>query len=62
MTIITKTSLLKYIGEMPDKFSSEELIERILFLTKIEEGLQQSKNDQIIPDEQVRERIKKWLK
>ena len=60
--MLTKEQLLKYIGELPDQFSIDELMDKILFLHKIEVGLEQSKNDQVTPHEQVKDRFKKWLK
>ena len=60
--MMTKESLLKYISELPDQFSIDELMDKILFLHKVEAGLEQSKNDQVIPHDQVKDRLKKWLK
>ncbi|MFT6709059.1 MAG: hypothetical protein ACI9VN_002352 [Patescibacteria group bacterium] len=60
--MLTKEQLLKYIGKLPDQFSIDELMDKILFLHKVEMGLEQSKNDQVTPHEQVKDRFKKWLK
>jgi len=60
--MINKENLLKYIGELPDQFSIDELMDKILFLHKIELGLEQSKNDQVIPHEEIKDKYKKWLK
>lgn len=60
--MITKEKLLKYIEDLPDQFSIDELMEKILFLYKIEVGLEQSKKDQVTPNEDVKDRLKKWLK
>jgi len=59
--MITKAKLLESIKNMPDKFSIDELLDRFLLLQKIELGLEQSEKNQIIPDEQLDDRIKKWL-
>lgn len=60
--ILTKTILLKYIGELPEQFSIDELMDKILFINKVEQGLEQSKSDSTISHDQVKDRIKKWLK
>ncbi|MFT4664135.1 MAG: hypothetical protein ACI8YQ_003441 [Polaribacter sp.] len=60
--MLTKEQLLKYIGKLPDQFSIDELMDKILFLHKVEMGLEQSKNDQVTRHEQVKDRFKKWLK
>ena len=58
--LISKESVLKSIGEMPDKVSMDELFDRIIYLFKIEEGLAQSKRGEGTPIEHVREKIKTW--
>lgn len=60
--MLTKEQLLKYIGELPDQFSIDELMDKILFLHKIEMGLEQSKNNQVTSHDQVKDQFKKWLK
>ncbi len=60
--MMTKEKLLKYIGELPDQFSIDELMDKILFLHKIELGLEQSKNDNVTPNNEVKDQFKKWLK
>ncbi len=60
--MITKEQLLKYIGELPEQFSIDELMDKILFLHKIEMGLEQSKADKVTPHQEVKDRFKKWLK
>ena len=60
--MLTKENVLKYIHELPEQFSMDDLLDKILLLHKIETGLQQSKNDQVIPHNEVKEQLKKWLK
>jgi len=43
MNMIAKDKLVKSLTDMPDKFSLDELLDRIIFLQKIEIGLEQSK-------------------
>jgi hypothetical protein len=38
--MLTKEKIIKSIENMPDKFSIEEVIERIVLLQKIEIGLE----------------------
>ncbi len=60
--MILKKDLIKYINDLPDQFSIDELMDKLLFLHKIELGLEQSKNDQVTPHDQVKDGFKKWLK
>jgi predicted transcriptional regulator len=47
---------------MPDEFSLEEIIERLIILEKIEKGLAQAKAGQVLSSEEVKKRLEKWLK
>ena len=60
--MLNKANVLKYINELPEQFSLDELMDKILFLHKIELGLEQSNNDEISSHQQVKDRLKKWLK
>lgn len=41
--------------------TNAKLLDRLLLLQKIELGLEQSENNQIISDEQLDKKLKKWL-
>lgn len=57
-----RAEVINTIQEMPDEFSAEELIERILVLQKIEEGLDQVTKDNVLSEEDAAKRLEKWLK
>jgi len=59
--MISKDSLLKSLEGLPDKFSLDELLDRVLLLEKIEVGLQQSAEGKTISTKEAKERLKKWL-
>jgi hypothetical protein len=42
-------------------FSKEELVERLNLLEKIEIGIKQSDNEEIITEEELEAEIKKWF-
>lgn len=60
--MLTKKKLLQTVKDMPDKFSLDDLFDRIILLEKIEVGLEQSKSGQTHSTEQAKEKLKKWLK
>jgi hypothetical protein len=60
--MISKENLLSTLKDMPDRFSIDELIERVILLQKIDVGLEQSKNNQTLTTEQAKARLGKWLK
>lgn len=54
---------MEAINNMPDKFEEEELIERIIFIAKLEKSLEQSEKGEIIPLDEVKKRLaKRWSK
>lgn len=48
------------VKELPKEFELEELLERLVFVEKIELGLAQLKRKEIISHSQVKEMVKKW--
>jgi predicted transcriptional regulator len=59
--MITKEKLLQSINDMPDKFSIDDLLDRIVLLNKVETGLEQSKRGETYSSEEAKENLKKWL-
>jgi hypothetical protein len=60
--MITKTSLLNSLNSMPDKFSVEEIMDRIILLDKIEQGEKDSVLGNVLSEEESKYYLKKWLK
>jgi hypothetical protein len=60
--MITKEVLYQTINGLPDNFTFDELIDRIILLHKIEIGLEQSEAGKTLTSEQAREKLQKWLK
>lgn len=59
---MTKEKAIDTINNLPDKFDVEELIERLIFIQQVEEGLEQSKKRQVVSFEDAKNRMNKWLK
>jgi aryl-alcohol dehydrogenase-like predicted oxidoreductase len=57
-----KIEVIDTLKEMPDEFSADELIERILLLQKIDAGLNQVQTGKIYSEEEAEKRLEKWLK
>jgi hypothetical protein len=51
---------METVKELPQEFDLEELIERLVFVDKVEKGLEQIKGGKTIPHEQVKDMVKKW--
>lgn len=51
---------IETVKELPQEFDLEDLIERLVFVEKVEKGLQQAEKGKTIPHEKVKEMTKKW--
>lgn len=61
MNMISKDKLVKSIKDMPDKFSLDELLDRIVFLQKVDIGLEQSRNGKTSSTVKAKEKLIKSL-
>lgn len=55
---ISKGQIVKAVADLPEDATLDDAIERLLFLSKIEQGLEQARRGETIPHEEVERRIK----
>lgn len=60
--MITKTKLKEQIESFPEQFSIDELIERLILVEKIENGIKQSEKDEVLNENEFDEEVKEWFK
>jgi hypothetical protein len=60
--MLTKDKVKKTIDRLPDKFTVDEIVEELVVLNKIEEGLKDIEEDKVFSTAQVKQELKKWLK
>ena len=60
MTI--KEKMLQTIQTLPDDASVEDARERLLVLAKVERGIEQADHGETVSHQEVRDRMKQWLK
>ncbi len=60
--MITKSQLFKTIEEMPEEFSFDDFLDKILLIQKIGLGVEQSDNNDTFSTEEAKEQLAKWLK
>jgi hypothetical protein len=59
--MITKENLKKHIEKFPDEMSIDELIDRLVFVEKLENRISQSKNGETISDKDLKLEMEKWF-
>ncbi|MBK9401499.1 MAG: hypothetical protein IPN36_11785 [Bacteroidetes bacterium] len=60
--MLSKKKVIESIQELPASFSSEDVIDRIILLDKIQIGMEQSKAGKTYSLKQIENKLKKWLK
>ena len=60
--MLTKEKVISAINNLPDEFSVDQAIDELILLEKIENGLSQSAERNVIPDEDLDKALPKWLR
>jgi len=55
--MLTRTQVFDTIEKMPEQFSLDQLIDKLLFINKVEIGLSQSANGQVNSKEQAKQKL-----
>ncbi|MDI3321904.1 hypothetical protein [Pinibacter soli] len=53
--MLIKEEVLRIIEQLPEKFTIDQLVNKIVFLEKVKKGLQQSLNGETISAEQAKQ-------
>jgi len=59
--MITKAKLIASLQDLPEEFSIDELIERLIVIQKIEEGQKQAREGRTNTTEEAKQKLSKWL-
>lgn len=57
-----KTTVLNALNELPKEFNLDELLERLLVIEKIDEGLKEAKARKTVTHDNAKKIIAKWQK
>lgn len=60
--MLTKEKVRKTIDRLPEKFTVDQVVEELVVLNKIEEGLNDTEHGRVFTTEQVKKELKTWLK
>ncbi|MDB5007950.1 MAG: hypothetical protein JWP45_2343 [Mucilaginibacter sp.] len=59
---MNKEKLIATINDMPQDFDLEVLMEKLVFIEKVEKGIEQLNSGNTLTHEQVKQRVKQWSK
>lgn len=60
--MLTKEKIKKTIDSLPDNFTIEEVIEELIVIDKIEQGLKDVEEGNVYSTKEVKKKLDKWLK
>lgn len=58
--MLTREKVNRTIKNLPESFTIDQLIDELIFVEKVEEGIQQSEAGKVISNEDVKLMIDKW--
>ncbi len=61
-TMLIKEQILNSIKKMPDDITFDELIDEIIFLNKVQKGIEQSEKNQTVSTDDAKKKLEKWLR
>ena len=60
--MITKTQIINSLDKLPENVTVDQVIDQLIFIEKIQKGLDDSLNNRVNSKEEVRDKLKRWLK
>lgn len=59
--MISKAKLKQQIENLPDKFTIEELVEQLVFMEKVDNGLSDSMQNKKVSERELEQQMKTWF-
>jgi hypothetical protein len=60
--MLVKKDVIKSLKDLPDEFSVDDAIERLIVLNKIDKARQEIKERKGLSTQQAKKKLQKWLK
>lgn len=60
--MLTKSLVTKQLEKLPEEFTLDDLVERLILIQKVELGLKDSDEDKVITEEELDNEIEEWFK
>ena len=60
--MITKTQIWNSLENLPENITIDQAIDQLIFLEKIQKGLDDSNNDRIHTKSEAKKQLEKWIK
>ena len=60
--MLTRNSVIKTVTKLPENFELDVLIDKLIFIDKVEKGIDESTENHVASETQARKKLSKWLK
>ena len=60
--MMTKTQIINSLQKLPENLTIDQVIEHLIFIEKIQKGMDDSENGNILSNDEAKEKLNKWLK
>ena len=60
--MITKTQIINSLDKLPEKLTIDQIVDHLIFVEKVQKGLDDSANGRINTKEEAKQKLKKWLR
>ena len=60
--MITKTQIWNSLENLPENITIDQVIDRLIFIEKVQKGLDDSNNNKVNTKEEAKKKLAKWLK
>jgi predicted transcriptional regulator len=57
-----KSTIIHTLNELPSKFNLDDLLEKLIVIEKIDEGMEEAKTGKTISHDKVKKMVAKWHK
>ena len=57
-----RSTIINTLNELPKEFNLDDLLERLIVIEKIDEGLKEAKDGKTISHDKVKKMVSKWHK
>jgi len=62
MEVLEKTSFIDFMQTLPDRFSVDEVMERVMLLVKVQKAQEQLRNGESFSNDEMKTLVKSWAK
>ena len=60
--MLTRNTVIQSVNNLPESFTIDELIDRLIFIEKVEQGMKQAEEGNVVSNDDVKKIIEKWSK